>query len=237
MLICNIDTNKTIETGSNFILEVLDRIGWWQAIIFLFFIMLFVLCVYFVIAYTKKLLHRKEFEQEKLIEENKKNELIQSKEAFQETNNRYKENHDILKSIVEKLQFSLNINQISLLTDCFVGIDRSFIQDIKSKLLFHIEQEENDFMYLYHEVDIIFKQKVIDKLKPSMFTDRVTFYKIEKDCRAIIKQFLDDVKENKNKEYINNELVNFGYKLQEKIMDNYKKQIAGSSDIDYIKLK
>lgn len=236
-MICNIDTNKTIEVGSKYILDVLDRLGLWGTIIFFALLAMVAMFVYVTLLYTKKFIHKKEYELEKLKQENKKVELQHSKKALLETNERYKENNQILRSIVEKLQFSLSLDQITTQTGCYIGIDRSFMQDIKAKLLFHVESRESEYMYLYHEVDIIFKQKVINKLKPSMFSDRVTFYKIEKECRSIIKQFLDDVKEHKDKDYINDNLIDFGNKLQEIILNNYKKQITGSSNVDYLKTK
>jgi hypothetical protein len=251
VMICNIDTNRALETGSNYTLELLDRLGLWGALIFIVVLVVSGISIYITIVFTKKLLHRKEFNLKKLETENKKEELRQSKEALGNIIMLYEKNNEQFRLLSDKIQFSLNIDRITILTDCFIGVDRSFIQDLKAKLLFHVENAGNvnnnaDFMYLYHEVEIVFKQKVIDKLKPSLFKDRTTFYKIEKDCRMSLKQSLDRVRkkiENTNMKdvfnisvFINDELRDLGNNLQEIIINSYKKQITNSTDVDYLRL-
>lgn len=250
-MICNIDTNKAIETGSEYTLKLIDRVGLWGSLLFIIIMVVTGLSVYIIIVYTKKILHRKEYNLEKLREQNKQEELKQNKEAVYNLIRLYDDNNRQLKILGEKIHFSLNIDRITTLTDCFVGIDRSFIQDLKSKLSYHIEnigkkQNKTNFLYLYHEADIIFKQKVIDKLKPVLFKDRTTFYNIEKDCRGAIKQSLDKIREKientnikdveKVSVFTREELINLGYKLEEIIINSYKKQILGSTDIDYLRM-
>lgn len=259
MYLCNIDTNKALETGSNWIIRVLEMEGLTGAILLPTILVLLFLTVYISIKYTSKFINRKELQVKKQEVDNRKDELKQAKENqknkdkyLEEIIVSYNENNKIFNMFCDKLQFSLNIDRIIGLSDSFIGIDRPFIQDLKAKLLFHVEHIEHahgqsNFMYLYHEIDVIFKQKVIDKLKPYLFKNRVTFFKIEKECRLVLKNFLDMVyKKVKNGELeevrlllndMNDGLVSLGSNLQKIIIDNYKADIANSSDIDYARIK
>jgi cell division protein FtsL len=244
--IAGVDTTKTIETSGNFVLEVLDKLGMWKAIIFLFFVTLFVISAYIVIVYIKKFAHRKEYNQEKERIRNDKDKITQLEKALIEASRVNKRKDEIIKTMLANMQYSISIEQISLLLDTFIGIERNYIQEIKSKLFYYLEKKQktkDDYMYMYYEADSIFKQRVLGKLKARLFKDYAMFHKIEKDCGMIIKDELDEIKKqidtsNTNvKNNVDARLLKLAPGLKNIILNNYKNHIIENNDIDYMRLE
>ena len=110
-----------------------------------------------------------------------------------------KENTDVMRTsmrmfhdTLEKMQVSVSINKFELLKESFLGLNRTFIDIIKFRLLTHFENPHLDTVSnLKNEIKLYFVDKILNKLIHFIISDNAFVDNVKNAGFTIISSFIE----------------------------------------------
>ena len=238
------DITKTSETVVSLFIKFVTAIGYWKSFLAILFLLTICMIVYICGKYLDEIIHMKENKEKKEIEKNKiknQNDLI---DIAKKTLNESLGHSVLITKIIDKLHNSIEKENYEILTDYFIGTNRSFLVNIKSKIFTYLEAEEKtNFIYIKNEIINLFCQIVNDNIKKFIFEDKnENSRKLKEKSKILIINFLNKIQnytENDNIGKVEcfieseNGLYLLGKELKLLLLEYYKDMIDLRQDISY----
>ena len=153
--------------------------------------------------------------------------------------------NDLIETILKSLQLSPSNYKYEVLLESFLGLDRSFNNDIKSKILYYIESGKKDkFIYIKKEVLNTFREKVLNKMSLFIFYDTDYMNKLHDQIKEIIENFINRFQDITDievaKEMLDNDttgIMSVLVNIHQLIILEYYETVSSDVMTDYLKRK
>ena len=144
--------------------------------------------------------------------------------------------------IIEKLNISISVSKFQMLKDSFLGLNRTFIDSFKFRLLTYFENITLDtYTNVKLELQNYYIEKVINRLLPFILKDQEFIHLVKKESIQIISKFIDKVKKISETEdvktFLDSEkgLSLLNHELSELLDQVYSELTAKETSYDYIR--